>query len=314
MKIVKDKSTLNYTKYSIATIGYFDGIHLGHKKIIKELVNQAKLNGGKSVLITFWPHPKIVLKKDTNIHFLLSKEDKYKFLKNEGVDIIYLIEFTKDFSKVKAEKFIQEYLVKRLKINKLIIGYNHCFGYNREGNFNYLEKNKNKYDFDIQEIKKEEINNNFDISSSSIRKEILEGNLKKANIMLGYNFFIKGKVIKGDGIGKKIGYPTANILLIDKEKIIPGNGVYVCRIFIENKYYGGMLNIGFRPTVNGKERRIEIHIFGLNYDLYDKILKIILIHKIRDEIKFTTLDELKVQLGKDKIKSIKLLENEKVRN
>ena len=140
MKIVKDKSTLNYTKYSIATIGYFDGIHLGHKKIIKELVNQAKLNGGKSVLITFWPHPKIVLKKDTNIHFLLSKEDKYKFLKNEGVDIIYLIEFTKDFSKVKAEKFIQEYLVKRLKINKLIIGYNHCFGYNREGNFNYLEK------------------------------------------------------------------------------------------------------------------------------------------------------------------------------
>ena len=314
MKIVKDKSTLNYIKYSIATIGYFDGIHLGHKKIIKELVNQAKLNDGKSILITFWPHPKIVLKKDTNIRFLLTKEDKYKFLKNEGIDIIYLIEFTKDFSKVKAEKFIQEYLVKRLKINKLIIGYNHCFGYNREGNFNYLEKNKNKYDFDIQEIKKEEINNNFDISSSSIRKEIHEGNLKKANIMLGYNFFIKGKVIKGDGIGKKIGYPTANILLLDKEKIIPGNGVYVCKIFLENKYYGGMLNIGFRPTVNGKERRIEIHIFGLNYDLYDKILKIILIHKIRDEIKFTTLDELKVQLGKDKIKSIKLLENEKVRN
>ncbi len=314
MKIVKDKSALNYTKYSIATIGYFDGIHLGHKKIIKELVNQAKLNGGKSVLITFWPHPKIVLKKDTNIHFLLSKEDKYKFLKNEGIDIIYLIEFTKDFSKVKAEKFIQEYLVKRLKINKLIIGYNHCFGYNREGNFNYLEKNRGKYHFNIQEIKKEEINNNFDISSSSIRKEIHEGNLKKANVMLGYNFFIKGKVIKGDGIGKKIGYPTANILLLDKEKIIPGNGVYVCKIFIENKYYGGMLNIGFRPTVNGKERRIEIHIFGLNYDLYDKILKIILIHKIRDEIKFTTLDELKVQLGKDKIKSIKILENEKVRN
>ena len=314
MKIVKDKSALNYTKYSIATIGYFDGIHLGHKKIIKELVNQAKLNDGKSVLITFWPHPKIVLKKDTNIHFLLSKEDKYKFLKNEGIDIIYLIEFTKDFSKVKAEKFIQEYLVKRLKINKLIIGYNHCFGYNREGNFNYLEKNRGKYHFNIQEIKKEEINNNFDISSSSIRKEIHEGNLKKANVMLGYNFFIKGKVIKGDGIGKKIGYPTANILLIDKEKIIPGNGVYVCKIFIENKYYGGMLNIGFRPTVNGKERRIEIHIFGLNYDLYDKILKIILIHKIRDEIKFTTLDELKVQLGKDKIKSIKILENEKVRN
>ena len=314
MKIVKDKSALNYTKYSIATIGYFDGIHLGHKKIIKELVNQAKLNGGKSVLITFWPHPKIVLKKDTNIHFLLSKEDKYKFLKNEGIELIYLIEFTKDFSKVKAEKFIQEYLVKRLKINKLIIGYNHCFGYNREGNFNYLEKNRGKYHFNIQEIKKEEINNNFDISSSSIRKEIHEGNLKKANVMLGYNFFIKGKVIKGDGIGKKIGYPTANILLLDKEKIIPGNGVYVCKIFIENKYYGGMLNIGFRPTVNGKERRIEIHIFGLNYDLYDKILKIILIHKIRDEIKFTTLDELKVQLGKDKIKSIKILENEKVRN
>tara|TARA_B100001029_G_C14986359_1_gene409212 strand:+ start:153 stop:1091 length:939 start_codon:yes stop_codon:yes gene_type:complete len=312
LKIIKSTSKINIKGYSIATIGYFDGIHLGHKKIITELVTQAKLKKGKSILITFWPHPKTVLDKNSNIEFLLCKNDKMDYLEKEGIDFIYLIEFTKEFSKIKAESFIQQYLIKKLNINKLIIGFNHSFGHNREGNFHYLENNKEKFDFKIQEIKKKEINKNFEISSSSIRKEILTGNLKKANIMLGYDFFITGNVIRGDGIGKKIGYPTANLSLINDGKIIPGNGVYVCKILLNKKYFGGMLNIGIRPTVDGKERRVEIHIFGINFNLYEKTLKIILIDKIRDESKFNSLEELKTQLIKDEISSIKILNNEKV--
>lgn len=314
MKIIKDESSVKSIGYTIATIGYFDGIHLGHKKIINEIVRQAKQKNGTSILITFWPHPRTVLQNNSKIEFLLSNSEKIKFLEEEGLDLIYLIEFTREFSKVEAKEFIQNYLVEKLDIDKLIIGYNHSFGHKREGNYIFLEKNRDTFEFDIQEIKKKEIDKNLNISSSDIRREILRGNIEKANLMLGYNFFISGKVIRGDGIGKKIGFPTANISIEEGEKIIPGNGVYTCKIHIEGKINSGMLNIGFRPTVDGKERRIEIHIFGINYDLYGKNLKIILLNKIRDEIKFRSLDELKNQLKKDKIKSIKILDNEKIRN
>ena len=314
MKIIKDKSTVKSSGYTIATIGYFDGIHLGHKKIINEIVKQAKQKDGTSILITFWPHPRTVLEVNSEIDFLLSNSEKIKFLEEEGLDIIYLIEFTRDFSKIEAKEFVQNYLVEKLDIDKLVIGYNHNFGYRREGNYNFLEKNREKFEFDIQEIKKKEIDQNLNISSSNIRREILSGNIEQANLMLGYNFFISGSVIRGDGIGKKIGFPTANISIEDDEKILPGNGVYACKVEFEDTINSGMLNIGYRPTVDGKERRIEIHIFGINYDFYGKNLKIIIIKKIRDEIKFNSLDELKDQLKKDKIESNKVLNNEKVRN
>ncbi len=314
MKIIRDKSSVKSSEYTIATIGYFDGIHLGHKKIINEVVKQAKQKDGTSILITFWPHPRTVLEANSEIEFLLSNSEKIKFLEEEGLDLIYLIEFTRDFSKIKAKEFIQNYLVKKLDIDKLVIGYNHNFGYKREGNYNFLEKNREKFEFDIQEIKKKEIDQNLNISSSDIRREILSGNIEQANLMLGYSFFISGTVIRGDGIGKKIGFPTANISIEEDEKILPGNGVYACKVQFEDKINSGMLNIGYRPTVDGKERRIEIHIFGINYDFYGNNLKIIIIKKIRDEIKFNSLDELKDQLRKDKIESNKVLNNEKVRN
>ena len=314
MKIIKDKSTVKSSGYTIATIGYFDGIHLGHKKIINEIVKQAKQKDGTSILITFWPHPRTVLDVNSEIDFLLSNSEKIKFLEEEGLDLIYLIEFTRDFSKIKAKEFVQNYLVEKLEIDKLVIGYNHNFGYRREGNYNFLEKNRDKFEFDIQEIKKKEIDQNLNISSSDIRREILSGNIEQANLMLGYNFFISGSVIRGDGIGKKIGFPTANISIEDDEKILPGNGVYACKVEFDDTINSGMLNIGYRPTVDGKERRIEIHIFEISYDFYGKNLKIIIIKKIRDEIKFNSLDELKDQLKKDKIESNKVLNNEKVRN
>ncbi len=312
MRVITDNSLINDSGYNIATIGYFDGIHLGHKKILNELVGQAQKRNGKSILITFWPHPRNILNPNTSVELLLSNDDKHLFLKNIGIDYLYIIEFTKEFSKISAHSFIQNYIIKKLNISKLIIGYNHSFGHKREGNFNFLKKNIGKYNFEIQEVKKKEIDNKLKISSSSIRDKVRIGSIDLANKMLGYKYYITGEVIKGDGIGKKIKYPTANILPVDNSKLIPGKGVYVCQVNFDNKNLGGMLNIGNRPTVDGKERRIELHIFNFNTNIYGKNVKISLITKIRDEIKFNNLDELQDQLQKDEIKSINILNNEKI--
>ena len=312
MRIITDKSSISNSTYNIATIGYFDGIHLGHKKILKDLVSQANNKGGKSILITFWPHPRNILNPNTSVELLLSNTDKHQYIEKLGVDVLYIIEFTKDLSKMSAHSFIENFLIKKLKINKLIIGYNHSFGHKREGNFIFLKKNKEKYDFEIQEVKKKEIDKKLNISSSSIREEIRNGNIKNANKMLGYNYYIIGEVIKGDGIGSEINYPTANIKPNDDSKLIPSNGVFVSKVDIDGEKLEGMINIGVRPTVNGKERRIELHIFNFNSLIYGKTLKIKLITKIRDEIKFSSIEKLKRQLKKDEIKSIKILRNEKI--
>ncbi len=314
MKIVRDNSEVKKTNYNIATIGFFDGIHLGHKKILKELVSQAKQKRGKSILVTFWPHPRTVLNKNTSVDLLLSEYEKNLYLEEFGVDILYLIKFTKSFSNVTADSFINNFLVNKLHVDKLILGYNHCFGFNREGNFNFLHKNSDKYNFDIQEVKKKEIDKSLDVSSSAIRNKVSRGDFSHANKMLGYNFYINGEVIKGDGIGKTIGYATANIISTEKSKIIPGDGVYAAQVNIENRNYSGMVNIGFRPTVNGKDRRIELHIFNFNNNIYGKNLRIIFVSKIREEIMFDNIKDLKIQLEKDEIESIKLLNNEKIRN
>ena len=312
MKIITDNSSIINSGYNVATIGYFDGIHLGHRKILDELVEQAKIKSGKSILITFWPHPRNILNPNTSIELLLSNEDKHQLLENLGVDYLYIIEFTKEFSKMSANSFIKNFIVDKLNVSKLIIGYNHSFGHKREGNFLFLQKNKMKYNFEIQEVKKKEINDKLKISSSSIREEVRYGNIDLVNKMLGYKYYIKGEVIKGDGIGKKIKYPTANIMPNSNSKLIPGNGVYVCQVNFDDKNYQGMLNIGKRPTVDGKERRIELHIFNFNSNIYGNNVKISLVKKIRDEVKFENLDQLKKQLEKDEIKSINILNNEKI--
>lgn len=312
MKIITDNSSINNSGYNIATIGYFDGIHLGHRKILDELVGQAKNKSGKSILITFWPHPRNVLNPNTSVKLLLSNEDKHQLIENLGVDYLYIIEFTEEFSKISAHSFIQNFIVEKLKVNKLIIGYNHSFGHKREGNFHFLQENNFKYNFEIQEVKKKEIDDKLKISSSFIRDQIRDGKIDLANKMLGYKYYIKGEVVKGDGIGKKINYPTANIMPRSNSTLVPGNGVYVCILTFEDQNYQGMLNIGKRPTVDGKERRIELHIFNFNTNIYGKKIKISLIKKIRDEVKFKNLDELKKQLEKDEIKSINLLNNEKI--
>ena len=312
MKIIQDSSVLVNTSYHVCTVGYFDGVHLGHQKIIEKLVTDASKNKGKSILVSFWPHPRKVLYPNDHFDYIQSNEDKFKSIEKLGVDVVYLIEFTKEFSKVTAENFVNDILVNKLQINKLIIGYNHHFGYKREGNFNYLYNSKKNLAFEIEEVKKKEINKNFKISSSEIRNEILKGNMSKVSMMLGYKYFIKGEVIKGDGIGKKLDFPTANIKIQNEDKILPSDGVYAGYAIISDKKFIGMINIGKRPTVEGKERRVEMNIFDYNDMLYGKEMKISFIKRIRDERKFKNLDDLSKQLKKDKLETIKIIENEEI--
>ena len=312
MKIIQDSSVLVNTSYHVCTVGYFDGVHLGHQKIIEKLVTDASKNKGKSILVSFWPHPRKVLYPNDHFDYIQSNEDKFKSIEKLGVDVVYLIEFTKRFSKVTAEKFVNDILVNKLQINKLIIGYNHHFGYKREGNFNYLYNLRKNLAFDIEEVKKKEINKNFKISSSEIRNEILKGNLSKVNMMLGYLYSIKGEVIKGDGIGKKLNFPTANIKIHNDGKILPSDGVYAGYAIISDKKFIGMINIGKRPTVEGKERRVEMNIFDYSGMLYGKEMKISFIKRIRNEQKFKNLDDLSNQLRKDKLETIKIIENEEI--
>ena len=312
MKIIQDSSVLVNTSYHVCTVGYFDGVHLGHQKIIEKLVTDASKNKGKSILVSFWPHPRKVLYPNDHFDYIQSNEDKFKSIEKLGVDVVYLIEFTKRFSKVTAEKFVNDILVNKLQINKLIIGYNHHFGYKREGNFNYLYNSKKNLAFEIEEVKKKEINKNFKISSSEIRNEILKGNLSKVNMMLGYLYSIKGEVIKGDGIGKKLNFPTANIKIHNDGKILPSDGVYAGYAIISDKKFIGMINIGKRPTVEGKERRVEMNIFDYSGMLYGKEMKISFIKRIRNEQKFKNLDDLSNQLRKDKLETIKIIENEEI--
>ena len=312
MKIIQDSSVLVNTSYHVCTVGYFDGVHLGHQKIIEKLVTDASINKGKSILVSFWPHPRKVLYPNDHFDYIQSNEDKFKSIEKLGVDVVYLIEFTEEFSKVTAEKFVNDILVNKLQINKLIIGYNHHFGFKREGNFNYLYNLRKNLAFDIEEVKKREISKNFKISSSEIRGEILKGNLSKASMMLGYKYFIKGEVIKGDGIGKKLDFPTANIKIQNEDKILPSDGVYAGYAIISDKKFIGMINIGKRPTVEGKERRVEMNIFDYNDMLYGKEMKISFIKRIRNEQKFKNLDDLSDQLRKDKLETIKIIENEEI--
>ena len=314
MKIIRDNSILKENCYLVGTIGYFDGIHLGHKKILTKLVNEAKSKNGKSILITFWPHPRTVLNQGESVNLLLSENDKHKNLKSFGVDILYIIEFTKEFSKLSALSFVREFLEKKIQLSKLIIGYNHSFGHNREGNFGYLKKIQDKYSFEIEEVKKKEINNNLNISSSEIRKKISCGEMFEARRMLGYNYYIRGIVVKGDGIGKKINFPTANIQIENNMSLVPKDGVYAGKAIIENHLFKGMINIGFRPTLEGKLKRIEINIFDMTKDIYGKSLKIIFINRIRNEIKFDNLKKLELQLVNDKKEALKIIKNEEIRN
>lgn len=288
----------NQTQNTVLTIGTFDGVHIGHQKIIKRLVEVANNKGLQPSLLTFFPHPRMVLQKDANIKLINTISEKELLLKRFGITNLVVKKFTKDFSRLTAEAFVEDILVDQLKAKHVIIGYDHHFGRNRNANINDLRQFGEQFNFDVEEISMQDIND-VAISSTKIRAALNDGDIKTANTYLGYNFMLTGTIIKGKGIGKTINYPTANLKIEETYKLIPKQGVYIVQAIIDNVLEFGMMNIGINPTVSGTDQSIEIHFFNLNKSLYDKKLSVQLLHRLRDEQKFDSLDLLKKQLEID---------------
>jgi len=288
----------NQTQNTVLTIGTFDGVHIGHQKIIKRLVEVANNKGLQPSLLTFFPHPRMILQKDANIKLINTISEKELLLKRFGITNLVVKKFTKDFSRLTAEAFVEDILVDQLKAKHVIIGYDHHFGRNRNANINDLRQFGEQFDFDVEEISMQDIND-VAISSTKIRAALNDGDIKTANTYLGYNFMLTGTIIKGKGIGKTINYPTANLKIEETYKLIPKQGVYIVQAIIDNVLEFGMMNIGINPTVSGTDQSIEIHFFNLNKSLYDKKLSVQLLHRLRDEQKFDSLDLLKKQLEID---------------
>ena len=306
MKIFNNIQSYSSEKESILTIGTFDGVHIGHNKILTKLVEESKKNNLSSLIMTFFPHPRMVLQKSQEIKMINTMDEKIHLFEKTGVDNLIIQPFDENFSKIRAKEFVEEILVKKLKIKHIIIGYDHRFGKDREASVEDLKKFGLNYMFTVEEIAAQEIHS-IAISSTKIRNAILKGEIKKCNEYLGRNFMLTGEVVHGDGLGKKINFPTANIEIIDTYKIIPKNGVYLVKAIINSEIYFGMMNIGVRPTIGGKNKSLEIHFFNFKDNIYNKTISVEIICKIRDEEKFSSIDELKIQLKKDEQFCLKLI-------
>lgn len=298
--MVTVQSITNYDKQhpTAITIGTFDGVHIGHRKILERLINNAKALKLKSTVLTFFPHPRMVLQKDADIHLLNTMEEKQQILDKLGLDCLIVHPFTKSFSRLSATEFVRDILVNQLQTKKIIIGYDHRFGRNRNANINDLIAFGNVLDFEVEEIPAQEVDE-VSVSSTKIRKALAEGDIQTANAYLGYEYILTGEVVRGHGLGRKLDFPTANLHIAETYKLIPKDGVYVVKSTIGKKTVYGMMNIGFNPTIEGKGRSMEVHFFDFNDDLYGEKIQLALTHRIRDEYKFDTLEELKKQLGSD---------------
>ncbi len=307
MKIYHGIEDFKPLDYAVVTSGTFDGVHIGHQTILKRVNEIAKKHGGESVLITYWPHPRLVLyPDDTDLKLLNTFEEKAELLRDQGIDHLIRIPFTKEFSKLTSEEFIQKILVDTLGTKKLVIGYDHRFGNNREGRFEQLKANAGKYGFEVEEIPKQEVDH-VGVSSTKIRTALLEGLVDAGRELLGNEYSIAGRVVKGEKIGRMIGFPTANIEIDSKHKLIPADGAYAVRVNTNGSTYQGMLNIGYRPTVSGKAKTIEVHIFDFDKEIYGENLTIRFVKRIREEIKFQDIEALKKQLALDKKVAISIL-------
>lgn len=302
MRVFTSETEFCSAKRTILTIGTFDGVHLGHTKIIDRLLKSSKAENLESTVITFSEHPRSVLKQDKNISLLNTSDEKIKLLENLGLDNLVILDF-ESIAELSGEEFVKNILVDKLNIQKIIIGYDHRFGKNRSSDIHDLIYFGKKYHFDVEQISAQELND-ITISSTKIRNAILNGNIALANSYLGYDFFFTGKVTQGKQLGRTIQFPTANIEIRNSQKITPKTGVYIVKGEWDNNLYDGMMNIGFRPTVNGTSQSIEVHFLDLNENLYDKEITIYVLDFIRDEKKFNSLEELKEQLKKDKNKTL----------
>jgi len=300
LRIFTDIESIGAIPNPVLTIGTFDGVHLGHQKIIDRLNHEAALIGGESVLFTFYPHPRMVIYPETHgLKLLQTQAEKLEKLDRFGLQNSIVYPFDFEFSRLSAIEFVRDFLVNKLHVKKLVIGYDHQFGRNREGTIEFLKSIANVYEFEVIEIPAKEIDE-VNVSSTKIRDALLEGGVSRAAEFLGEHFSLKGKVVSGDKLGRTIGYPTANILIEDDTKLIPANGVYAVSCLHEGVSHMGMMNIGVRPTVtHSVQLKIEVHLFDFSEDLYGKELEVRFFSRIRDEKKFRGIDELKEQLKQD---------------
>jgi len=300
MRIFYGLEGLESIKKPIITIGTFDGVHIGHQKILDAIVKKAKVLGGESVLLTFSPHPRLVLFPESpQLKLIQTETEKIEKLSRTGLENLIVFPFTFEFSRLSAMEFVRDILVNKLNIHSIVIGYDHQFGRNREGNIQYLKDVSSVYDFEAVEIPAKEIDE-VNISSTKIRVAIENGDIERANLFLGAPFELNGMVVQGSQIGRTIGFPTANLFIEDSTKILPENGVYLVYVILNNVLVKGIMNIGVRPTISPElKKQIEIHIFDFERDIYGMELKVEILTRLRNEIKFANKEALIEQIQHD---------------
>ncbi len=300
MPVYRNLNNLPTFKNAVIAVGTFDGVHKGHIILIQQIIDEAKKRNGESVLISFEPHPRTILQPDnTTLKLLTTTDEKTELIERAGVHHIVIAPFTKSFSSLNAREYLENFLVKLFYPSAIVLGYNHQFGHHRDGNIELLMKYASTYNYDVIEIHKQLIND-IEVSSTRIRIALLEGDIATANELLGGAYSFRGHVVKGDQRGRTIGYPTANLQLNDNKKLIPARGVYAVEVLLNNKQYQGMMNIGIRPTVDGTHEVIEVNLFDFNQEIYGESLQVFCIARIRNEMKFNSIEQLKEQLHKDK--------------
>ncbi|MFT4202327.1 MAG: bifunctional riboflavin kinase/FAD synthetase [Chitinophagaceae bacterium] len=300
MKVFRDTDRLPEFKNSVVTIGTFDGVHLGHQKIIAQMKQEAARIDGETVIITFFPHPrKVVREEQPQIRILTTLAEKISLLESYGIDNLVVVAFDEKFATLSASQYIEDFLWKKFHPQCVIIGYDHRFGHGRQGDYHLLESYGEKLGFDVKEIP-EQLQNEISISSTKIREALLKGDVRTAHDCLGHPYFFEGTVVKGNQLGRTIGFPTANLDTGDSEKLVPQNGVYAVKVILRDQHYLGMMNIGMRPTVGGTARTIEVNILDFDKDIYGETLKIDVMAYLRREQKFAGLDALKDQLARDR--------------
>lgn len=303
MKIFNSINDFSCSKKTVLTLGTFDGVHIGHRKILERITQNTERGNYESLVLTFFPHPRMVLQEHSDVKLLNTISEKIDLLEKTSIENLVIHPFDESFSKLTAQEFVKNVLVDRFQIKKIIIGYDHRFGQNRTANIDDLITFGKQYDFEVEQISVQEIKD-VSISSTKIRNALLEGNIALANEFLGYNYFLSGTILKGKQLGRTIGFPTANLKIDEDYKLIPKNGAYIVKSIINQKIVFGMMNIGYNPTFEADILSIEIHYFDFEADLYDHKISVSILNYLRPEQKFDSVDLLKTQLKKDKANSL----------
>jgi len=307
MKIIRDLAEIQRDDKSIITLGTFDGLHLGHQQIVETVIQKSRQSGGRSFLITFDSHPRKIIPGRNDVKILSSLDEKAIILERLGLENLFVINFTEEFSRQNPEEFVKKYLVDGIGLREVIIGYDHHFGKGRDGNFHILQELGNKFRFAVTLIPEYSVEGET-ISSTKIRNSLLAGDVVKAGKMLGRRYTFKGIIVRGDGRGRKLGFPTANLSVENEDKLIPAKGIYAAECVVENEKHYGLLSLGSRPTFHKDGVIIpEFYIFDFDRDIYDKVMQVNMVEKIRDEEKFNSVDELIIQMKKDEEKGKEIL-------